>query len=81
MRKGVGDGGKPNDLDEEPLGHSDFGIARLHRITCGTIEAKYGTRPIAAAENSRVPPGRPVRRFHIRYVVVGAAMLGYLTLE
>ena len=45
------------------------------------IDAKYGTRAIAAAENSRLPPGRSARRFHIRYVVVGAAMFGYLTLE
>jgi hypothetical protein len=32
------------------------------RTTCGRIEAKYGTRAIAAAENKRVPPGRPERR-------------------
>jgi hypothetical protein len=49
--------------------------------TCGTIEAKYGTRTIAAAEKRRVPPGRSARRFHIRYVVVWAAMRAYLTLE
>jgi hypothetical protein len=40
------------------------------RSTCGMIDAKYGTRTIAAAEKSRVPPGRSARRFHIRYVVV-----------
>jgi hypothetical protein len=51
------------------------------RTTCGTIDAKYGTLTIAAAENSRVPPGRSERRFHMRYVVVGAAMPAYLTLE
>ena len=51
------------------------------RTTCGTIDAKYGTRTIAAAENSRVPPGRSARRCHMRYVVVGAAMPAYLTLE
>ena len=28
------------------------------RTTCGSTEAKYGTRAIAAAEGSRVPPGR-----------------------
>src|SRR3954467_7174275 len=37
------------------------------RSTCGMIDAKYGTRTIAAAENSREPPGRWARRFHIRY--------------
>jgi len=51
------------------------------RTTCGTIDAKYGTRTIAAAENSRVPPGRSARCFHIRYVAVVAAMPGNLTLE
>jgi hypothetical protein len=45
------------------------------------MDAKYDTRTIAAAENSRVPPGRSARCFHIRYVVVVAAMPGYLTLE
>ena len=45
------------------------------------IDAKYGTRTIAAAENNRVPPGCEARRFDMRYVVVGAAMPGYLTLE
>lgn len=35
------------------------------RTTCGAIDANYGTRTIAAVENSRVPPGRPARRFHI----------------
>jgi hypothetical protein len=51
------------------------------RTTCGTIDAKYGTRAIAAVENRRVPPGRPARRFHILYVVVTGAMAGYLTRE
>jgi hypothetical protein len=51
------------------------------RTTCGTIGAKYGTRTIAAAEKSRVPPGRSERRFHMRYMVVDAAMRAYLTLE
>jgi hypothetical protein len=68
-------------LHEEPLGHRDLGEAGLHPDHTGTIDARYGTRTIAAAENSRVPPGRSARRFHIRYVVVGAAMSGYLTLE
>jgi hypothetical protein len=67
---------------EEPLGRRDLGEAGLHPDpTCGAMDAKYDTRTIAAAENSRVPPGRSARRFHIRYVVVGAAMRGYLTLE
>jgi len=67
---------------EEPLGRRDLGEAGLHPDpTCGAMDAKYDTRTIAAAVNSRVPPGRSARRFHIRYVVVGAAMRGYLTLE
>ena len=51
------------------------------RTTCGTTDAKYGTRTIAAAENSQLPPGRAARCFHVRYVVVGTAMRSYLTLE
>jgi hypothetical protein len=51
------------------------------RTTYGTIDSNYGTRTIAAAENSRVPPGRLARRFHLRYVLVGTAMRSYLTLE
>ena len=45
--------------------------------TCGAIVAKCGARTIAAAENTRAPP----ERFYIGYVVVGAAMPAYLTLE
>jgi len=51
------------------------------RTTCGSTEAKYGTRAIAAAENSRVPPGRPESRRHAAYVLVGLVMPAYLTLE
>jgi hypothetical protein len=51
------------------------------RTTCGSTEEKYGTRAIAAAENSRLPPGRPERRFHAAYVLVVTVMPTYLTLE
>ncbi len=51
------------------------------RTTCGSTEAKYGTRAIAAAENSRVPPGRPERRLHAAYVRVELVIPMYLTLE
>ncbi len=55
------------------------------RTTCGSTDAKYGARAIAAAENSWLPPGRPAGRFHIHYVVVGDVVevvtAGYLTLE
>jgi hypothetical protein len=51
------------------------------RTTCGSTEEKYGTRAIAAAENSRLPPGRPERHFHAAYVLVVTVMPTYLTLE
>jgi hypothetical protein len=44
-------------------------------------DAKYGTRAIAATENSRVPPGRPDRRRHAAYVLVVLVMAAYLTLK
>jgi hypothetical protein len=28
------------------------------RLTCGSTDAKYGTRAIAAIENIKLPPGR-----------------------
>ena len=31
------------------------------RTTCGSTDAKYGTRAMAAAENRRLPPGRPAK--------------------
>jgi hypothetical protein len=51
------------------------------RTTCGMTDAKYGTRAIAATENSRVPPGRPERRRHAAYVLVELAMPLHLTLK
>ncbi|GAA1429050.1 hypothetical protein GCM10009641_07850 [Mycobacterium cookii] len=51
------------------------------RTTCGSTEAKYGTRAIAATEKSRLPPGRPARRCHAAYVLVELVMATYLTLE
>jgi hypothetical protein len=51
------------------------------RTTCGITEAKYGTRAIAATENSQLPPGRPERRRHAAYVLVEPIMTTYLTLE
>lgn len=48
---------------------------------CGNTDAKYGTRAIAAAENSRVPPGQPDSRRHAAYVLVELAMPTYLTPE
>ena len=52
-----------------------------NRTTCGSTEAKYGTRAIAAAEGSRVPPGRPESRRHAAYVLVGLVTPTDLTLE
>ena len=49
--------------------------------TWGSTEAKYGTRAIAATENSRLPPGWPERRCQAAYVLVALVMLVYLTLE
>jgi hypothetical protein len=51
------------------------------RTTWGSTEAKYGTRAIAAAEGSRVPPGRPESRRHAAYVLVGLVTPTDLTLE
>ena len=36
------------------------------RLTWGSTEAKYGTRAIAATENSRLPPGRSDNCFQMR---------------
>jgi hypothetical protein len=68
-------------VDHEPFGHPHFGQAGSIRTTCGSTEAKYGTRAIAAAEKSRVPPARPESRRHAAYVLVGLVMPTYLTLE
>jgi hypothetical protein len=51
------------------------------RTTCGITEAKYGSRAIAATENSQLPSGRPEGRRHAAYVLVEPIMTTYLTLE
>lgn len=44
------------------------------RTTWGRIDAKYGTRAMAAAENAQLPPGNGDIFFQARYVGLGCVM-------